>query len=65
MLRDFLTTSTWALPKGTMSGKKRAAQGVNKLEDSGQPEPEFATLAWKKLGEAWPDWCVDSESDSD
>lgn len=62
MLREFLETSTWALPRGNMSGKKRAKHGVTNLENETE---EFQKLAWTKLKEMWPHWGQDSDAETD
>jgi hypothetical protein len=72
MLREFIETSTWALPndKTQMSGKKRAAQKIKTLDKveektalfTGPEWSEFNASAWEKLRVAWPDFCANSDS---
>jgi hypothetical protein len=61
MLQEFLRTSSWALVNDAsqLSGKKRRAQGLDKL--SATPA-DFISLAWLALLKTWPDFC---EKDSD
>ena len=61
MLQEFLRTSSWALVNDAsqLSGKKRRAQGLDKL--SATPA-DFISLAWLALHKTWPDFC---ERDSD
>ena len=64
MLRDFLHTSTWSLPKGDISGKKRAKKGLDKLHDDNScEETSFTHCAWEKLLQMWPDFVSDSSED--
>ena len=70
MLREFLSTSEWTLPQGSMSGKKRAAQGIKKLDsdthvNDTEKNTSFSIMAWDKLREVWPQWCTNSESESE
>jgi hypothetical protein len=56
-----------------VSNKKKKAKGLDNLEndengaksatqDAGE---EFREGAWKKLAEAWPEFCIDSDEDEE
>ena len=66
MLREFLEASTWCVvndPK-SISGKKRQAKGLKRLESGSDVAPNhvFDDLAWQKLSVWWPNFCDESES---
>ena len=67
MLREFLETSSWSLvyDPAQQAGKKRAAKGLGKLENDQEVSftDRFEELAWKKLKEAWPEFCENSDED--
>ena len=75
MLREFLTSHTWSLvqDKSQMSGKKRQAKGISKLaNEANRAEIDlelqwesFRECAWEKLRKAWPDFCRNSNSESE
>jgi hypothetical protein len=66
MLQEFLRTSTWALVNDAaqLSGKRRKAQGLDKLGTAATAElDEFAPLAWQALRKTWPTFCDASDTD--
>ena len=65
MLREFLETSTWSLvyDPAQQAGKKRQAQGLDKLQNDQDVNDAFVDLAWTKLKEQWPEYCVESDDD--
>jgi hypothetical protein len=56
MLWDFLQTSRWSIvfDEEKVSGKKRKAKGLGKLENSNKGHQDFRALALNKIREMWP-----------
>ena len=65
MLREFLETSTWSLvyDPAQQAGKKRQAKGLDKLQNDQDVNDTIVDLAWAKLKEQWPEYCVESDDE--
>ena len=63
MLWDFFTTSTWSIvfDEEKVSGKKRNARGMGKLENGVPEAKSFYQMALYKIQEQFPDFAIDSE----
>ena len=65
-LWEFLKTSQWSIvfDENQMSGKKRKAEGLGKLDNSDARGKGFYTLALQKIQEMWP-WFGKTDSESE
>ena len=68
MLRDFMLTSTWSVvhDENSLSGKKRRAKGLAKLENQAEQDNDVVPLLTSRLKEAHPEYFLeDRDPDED